>query len=477
MNGKVILGNAFSLFVSNVLVRLVNAVAAILIARYLGAHDYGILSVALAFSSIAANFTDLGLTHTLIREGTKPQANLAVLISSFLRIRVVLALLTAIVSIVLIENLYTDAYLQTVLYWLVLPTLFGAALQGVGYVYFQVTQTMKYSAIISGVSGLITSLTLILGMIFHWPLIFLAAVYGFSSFAGGLIAIIMVARKTTFHKGWNPQILQGILAFTLGGFAVMLLPQLGPLVLEKVTDLTQVGYFSAAYRIPAVLYQVPGIIATAFYPLLFQYGNEKRLEDHLSLGVIQLKLMNALGILMALPFVFYAEWWMTLLLGPNWGPAAKVLSILGWMVVLQSMNFPLADALTTKGLQPRRTLVLGIAAIAGLIFYAFLGQRFGAIGGAFSAIFTEGVLSLGFILLNPTGLSLLTRGIRYNLIALAIVVVLTLLVRNALHPFLSIPFMELIFLGIVLGLDRDLQKRALGLLAQLKAQWLRRKPA
>ena len=49
----------------------------------------------------------------------------------------------------------------------------------------------------------------------------------------------------------------------------MLLPQLGPIILEKVSTYNQVGFFGAASKIPAVLYQIPGVIAAAFYPRLF----------------------------------------------------------------------------------------------------------------------------------------------------------------------------------------------------------------
>ena len=38
-------------------------------------------------------------------------------------------------------------------YWVVLPTMFGATLQGVGMAYFQVTERMQFTAIISVLQG------------------------------------------------------------------------------------------------------------------------------------------------------------------------------------------------------------------------------------------------------------------------------------------------------------------------------------
>ncbi len=49
------------------------------------------------------------------------------------------------------------------------------------------------------------------------------------------------------------------------------LPQLGPIILEKVSTYEQVGFFGAASKIPAVLYQIPGVIAAAFYPKIIYF--------------------------------------------------------------------------------------------------------------------------------------------------------------------------------------------------------------
>ena len=43
----------------------------------------------------------------------------------------------------------------------------------------------------------------------------------------------MTIRYTTIHKGWNKGILDQLLIFTVNGVIIMLLPQLGPIILEK----------------------------------------------------------------------------------------------------------------------------------------------------------------------------------------------------------------------------------------------------
>ena len=68
-------------------------------------------------------------------------------------------------------------------------------------------------------------------------------------------------------------------------------------------------------KIPAVLYQIPGVIA-AFYPRLFAFGNEKNIEEHRKLSSFELKLMF-LGMGISIPFIVDPSFWIVSLLEKN----------------------------------------------------------------------------------------------------------------------------------------------------------------
>lgn len=98
--------------------------------------------------------------------------------------------------------------------------------------------------------------------------------------------------------------LNQLLSFTINGIIVMMIPQLGPIILEKVLTTTEVGNFSAAFKIPSVLYQFPGIVATAFYPKLFSLGNSGELSEHRKICGFELKIMGTLGGDISIAFYF-----------------------------------------------------------------------------------------------------------------------------------------------------------------------------
>jgi len=425
-----ILLNASYLFVSNVLVRIITAIATVLVARYLGAQEYGALSVALALAVVAGYFTDMGLTHTLIREGTRPDSNIPALLGTAFKLRILFAMGTTIVCCILFHLLYADQpLLQKTVYFVVLPTIWGGALQGVGVAYYQLIQKMQFIALIRIVSGLATAATLFVGIATGWPLHALSLAYGLSSFVGGFISTALVLRSVPSIGGWDRRLFDGLWSFTVGGLLVMFLPQLGPVVLERVTSLEEVGYFSVAYRIPALMYQVPGILAAAFYPQLFHLA-ARDLVQHFRLSVRELKFMSLLGMMLAVPVAIFPEWVVCMLFGSQWvDGAGRALGLLAWMVAIQSVNYPMADALTTLGFQSRRSGVLIIGFISGIVAYVLLGSGWGALGGAVAAILTELILLIGFTISNPKGIIMLSSGTARNMLALILYITFGLLIK------------------------------------------------
>ena len=466
MKTNKILKNASYLFVGNITVRFVLAIATIFFARYVSPSDYGMFTTALAVSAVICYFTDAGLTHTFMREGTRSDANISVLISSYLRIRLILAIVISVLFAIFAQFFYPDAYLRAMVYWVVLPTMFGATLQGVGMAYFQVTERMQFTAIISVLQGVTAAAALLLGMSFQWSLMMVAAMYGVSSLVTGVIAFIMTIRYTKVHKGWDKGILDQLLIFTINGIIIMLLPQLGPIILEKVSTYKQVGFFGAASKIPAVLYQIPGVIAAAFYPRLFAFGNEKNIEEHRKLSSFELKLMSFLGMGISIPFIADPSFWIVSLLGEKYAPAGDALAILAFMVILQSINYPLADNLTTIGQQWKRATTMTIGLVVAIIGYIVLGSKYGMMGAAVAAILTEITLLIGFTLFIRKGMQLLVKGIIFNSLAFIISYGIYRIALINLPPLVALTLTGILYGIIGIVIDPQIRGFVLGFIKQ-----------
>ena len=124
---------------------------------------------------------------------------------------------------------------------------------------------------------------------------------------------------------------------------------------------------------PAALYQVPGVIAGAFFPVLFKHYNQNNLEEHTKLNLLQMKSMAIVGICMTIGLYYLAPYFISIFFHEEWSNAVEPLQILSFLIVLQSLNIAIADGLTTSGRQNKRTVVQCIAlVIGGLCFIALV---------------------------------------------------------------------------------------------------------
>ncbi|KMJ58744.1 hypothetical protein AB685_06575 [Bacillus sp. LL01] len=458
--GNSISTNIFHLFYSTALSSVLNAGALIILAYYLQSYHYGLFSVVLAFAMIMSYFTDAGLSDIVLREGSVKGADVSVVISSYIKMRAGLLIVTFAVGFLLIEILHgNNAELIRTAYFLVLPMVTGVAMQSIGITYFQLKEKMQYCGLIRIISAICLVSSILIGMLFSLSPVTISSLYGCSYLAGGLFGIAMLIKsmKINFRGKFHKGLLQNLGSFTLGGLLFVLLPHLGPLVLERTLTLQEVGLFAVAYRIPQALQQIPFIVAGAYYPVLFQHFNHQRLKEHLSLLISQTKIMALIGMVMTIPFYYLSEIIIGLLFGENWLEAVLPLKILSILLTLQAVNISLADGLTTRARQLYRTSVQLVAVIIGIILYVFFSSQFGLIGAAFAGITIELVTLIGFWLFTAE------RGevARKVLVPyLTLFMVLLVLFEYFLHiyPILAV-ILHLVSLFSFLILDKELKEK------------------
>lgn len=449
--------NIFYLFFSTAFTRALNAFSIIILADYFGAEKYGMFSVAVAFAMVAGYFTDVGLSNTVLREGSRQEKGLEVIIATYIKIRLALLVLTLLVSGLIIYYFYTNDALKTVMYIVVFLTVIGLSMQSISVVYFQLKEQMKQVAKVRTVSSILAIIFIFIGIFCELDVHIIISLYGFSYIIAGIYGLRMLFKDIDIKLNgpFQKSLLKGASSFIISGLLIMLLPQLGPLVLEKTISLAELGMFSVAYRIPAALYQIPGVVAGAFYPVLFKHYNSGRFIEHTKLNVLQVKVMAIMGIIVSVPLFHMAEFTISVLFGDKWIGAAIALKILSIMLFLQSINFPLADGLTTSNMQARRTIVQVIAIILGIFMYSGLSIYAGVKGAAIAAIFIEVLLLIGFIAFNPKRIIMLKKvAFPYTLVYLfCLIVVNQFIANNILATFINL----FSVLSILVAFDREIR--------------------
>lgn len=461
--------NIIHLFYSTILSNVLNAATLILLANYLNSKNYGIFSVALAIAMVMNFFTDLGVSNTFLREGTKKE-HLGRTFSSYIKIRIACSLLTFIVFFAGVRVLYQEHQTLHMIYSLIIPMVIGLAMQSIGITYFQLTERMQYIASIKIFSSfaLILSATVSMGLKVDVHLA--AFLYGFSYLAGGFYSLYLLAKKAEikWESPFEKQLLTNLSPFLISGLFIMLTPQLGPLVLEKTLPLALVGLFAVAYRIPSALYQIPGVIAGAFFPLLFKRYNQRELAEHTRLNILQMKIMSYIGMCMTITLFYLATYLVTVLFGPEWESAVQPLKILAFIIVLQGFNIAIADGLTTRGLQNRRTFVQFITITVGLVSFYFMSVNYAVAGSAFAVLTMEIVSFIGYVAANPEKRAVLFKVIMPygTFFCISFILMQNLLSK---YPFMAMISTIIFVTALILLLDKSIKQLMLGFIKKKHA--------
>ena len=397
--GKSILNNIIHLFYSTILANLLQAVSLIALANFFNAQHYGMFSVAIAVTFVMLFFTDLGLTNTFLREGAKDGVDLGKILSSYIKIRMILLIFISIIGYIAIHYMYADRNVIYMMINVMFFMLIGLTFQNIGIAYFQLMERMKYIALIKVVSASVVIIITCFCIFGELPVYVTARLYAFGYMIGGLFSIYIMRKKTKMNMKVviHKTLFWQLTPFIISGFLIMSTPQLAPILLNYTLPLSMVGVFAVAYRMPAALYQVPGVIAGAFYPVLFKHYNQKNLEEHTKLSLLQIKSMAIVGICMTIGLYYLAPYFISIFFHEEWSNAVEPLQILSFLIVLQSLNIAIADGLTTSGRQNKRTVVQCIAlVIGGIMLYSFSSIG-GVIGAAYAMVLFEIVALVGYI--------------------------------------------------------------------------------
>lgn len=405
------LKNIIHLFYSTIFANLLNALSLIILANFFGAKNYGMFSVSLGITMIMFFFTDLGVSNTFLQEGVKQEEDFNILVSSYVKTRIIFLVINCIICYIGIHIFYNDKEFVNILENLLFSMLIGLTLQSIGVTYFQLIEEMKYIAAIKVFAAVFLMTITIVCMYFQFKTYVTVFLYGLAYIVGGMNSLYLVCRKIKLQLAgvWRKQLFHQLVPFFMSGLLIMVIPQLGPIILKHTLSFTFIGIFMVAYRIPAALYQMPGVIAGAFFPVLFKNFSQNDIEKHTKLNILQMKCMTIAGMGTTIFLYYFAPYFITILFDSEWDQAVLPLKILAFLIVLQSINIAIADGLTTKGQQMRRTMIQFLVLIVGGVAFYTLSLAYGIRGAAYAAILIEIVALVGYIAVNEIRMKIIKK--------------------------------------------------------------------
>jgi len=385
--------NFIALFISDAAGRILGFIAIVYVARLLAAEGFGLVSYGMAFLTYALLLGNPGLTTIGAREIAKDHTNQRVS-EEILGLRLSLACL---IFILFIVGLFVipgqPATKKVILVFLLSLFPFALLLEFV----FQGREEMGYIGASRVIQyGIYVMLLFILVKGRHDILMIpLSFFIGYSAAVVFLIVIFLKTyRSIKLRFSWNAWRNLLIISIPVGLATIFnqLFLNLPPLVLGIVHTKTEVGYFSAGFKVVTMLLIIERVFHYVFFPIIAkQYvTTPERLSKSFTfltrlLFAITIPLAFG-GIVLATPIIYF-------IFGADYGGAISLFRILLLYFAITPINTIFGYGLVAMNQERRFFKVISITAFVNLILIVILGVNFKGAGAA-AALFVSEMMSI-----------------------------------------------------------------------------------
>ena len=399
---QTIFKNTFWLAVAEAITRFLKLILIIYVARILGATDYGKFTFALAFVSLFAIFSDLGVsqitTRELSREKEKEKEFPAILSLKFL-----LSLGT--LALILIGSFFItpDPIIRGVI-WILAIYIIVSGFSGIIFAFFQARQQMEYQAWTKILEAFLETAAGFF-VILNFPSV---QNLSFSYLFAGLVALISILlffHFKVYHLcfSWDKSIWQRFLSMSwplaLAGVFGAIYSQIDSIMMGYWGQITQTGWYNAAHKIIGVTLIPMALISQSFFPALSIAFKESK-EKLQRIWNYQIEIMILLAVPLVMGGIALAPRIIDFIYDPGYFPSILAFQILIVMAGISFLCGPFSQILVVSNQQKKLFFVTLAGAVINVILNLILIPRYSLYGAAATTVVT--VFLIFFLLFHFT---------------------------------------------------------------------------
>jgi O-antigen/teichoic acid export membrane protein len=399
--GRAIGRNVFYIYFSQVVRKLANLVFVMVAARLLGAQGYGDFLLVTTMVLTVTAFANFGLRPLIVRMISRETQRTDELLSNVLVVRGALAVLAYAALLAFVHVADYGGDLRALVAIGGIAILFNVVQDSFEAVMLA-HQRMRLLGSISVVAALVTAsvgvATLRSGLGLRW--LFVASVV-----VQALLAMVMagliwrrIARfwprlELAVAKPLLAASLPFLLAFLLGFMDTKIDVLMLSLVAGPVEPRLAIGYYGPAHTILMGLMLLPRSLNQVLVPVVSQ----RIYEDQAAVRDIVEKATKFVVLAVSFPVILFTTLFsreiVAILFGPQFGPAAPALAILGWAYGFYALNLPSHSILGSTREMRVFLPVLAGSFVLNVALNLLLIPRYSYLGAAMGSTI---VLALGF---------------------------------------------------------------------------------
>lgn len=387
-----VFGNSAWQIGEKILTMLINLFISALIARYLGAEQYGIVNYVISTVTLFATFSVLGMDTLTINDLVNRPKDKNTIIGTCLIIRLVGGIVLIILSQITLYILSNGDRMMQILGIVIGTYMLFRAFEVLEY-YVQSIQNMKISAVIRFISAIIVAIYKLAVVFLDLGMIGFAFSYLIDAIVVAILLYIWYKNgnkeKWKFSKQYAKEMLGKCWYLALAGLMSTLYMKIDQVMLgSMLTDKSENGIYSAAVRVAELWYFVPLAIVTAFQPAIMNAKQHSQ-QQFIKLQQKLYDIVAIIGILAAIGISIFSKVIVYILYGEEYMGAASILLISVWAGLFATLGSARSPWLISENLQKYTIVYISAGAIINIILNAILIPRYGGYGAAVATLITQ----------------------------------------------------------------------------------------
>jgi O-antigen/teichoic acid export membrane protein len=437
--------------------KIATAALYIVVARKLGASEFGVYAFALSFVGVVTALGTFGQDIVLTREVSRDHGRLEEYFSNAMVARAMFSLppllIAAFVAFVAGMSAHT----------LVVIVILGFGFTGdylvqVPFAVFQSFERLGLVAVVLIAQRWITTAAAVAALYLGAGLVAVVALYAAGSLMATALGILMMYRyigrphlQVDFAGAWRVTREALPIGVALVALTVLFRVDMAMLAIYKPTS--QVGQYGAAYKLLETTAFFSWAVNVAVLPSLSRLST--RTTPHVG-DVYQrgLKLVIAITLPVAVGAVVLAAPVISLVYGPNYAPAAKALALLAPTIALFPISALSSQLFFAQGRRPTVAIVYALVALENIALNLVIIPRYSLQGAAAGTSISELLVAGSLITLagDLHGRLDVRRMLAGTVLGSAAAgAVLLVLVH---HPLMGVPLAVVAYVAILLGHER-----------------------
>ena len=389
---RTIFTNMSWLVVSQIITSVFGFIWTIMIARYLGVNDYGILGFAISFTTILGILDDMGISTHIVRHISTNYDSASKYLGNALPLKIIFSsfkmLLTIIVLIILGVNELTIFITLLFSFELIFKSYINCL-----YGSFQAFEMGKFQGIGLTLMNSLTLVFILISIYADWGLFGISMSYILANILGFVYSYYVLNKhivKPKLELDWEfcKKITIYSIPFAVTGILYTIYYSIDAVMLTTLVGDYATGIYNATYKLVTVLTLFYSTYTAVIFPVMSKYY--KNDESMLLISFEKsIKYLMLVMIPLAVATAFYSGDIIHLIYGHEYDAASSVLSILIWTVCFLFISGACNTLLNASHKEVSVTKIYAVAAVFNIVLNIFMIPHFSYNGAALTTVLSD----------------------------------------------------------------------------------------